>query len=206
MDTWQAVDEERGALADDLAGLDDAQWDAPSLCDQWRVRHVVAHLTGGADVRMGPFLVGMVRSGFNFNRTMAREALAAGAAPPDELLARFRATVGVHRTPLGAKPGITLLDLVCHAADVRRPLGLTRLVPQPTLVAAADTAKGIGLPLHAKRRIAGLRLSATDAEWATGDGPSVTGPLASLILVMAGRRAALDDLAGEGLETLGNRL
>ena len=47
MDTWQAVDEERSALADDLATLDDGQWDAQSLCSEWKVRHVVGHLIGG---------------------------------------------------------------------------------------------------------------------------------------------------------------
>jgi uncharacterized protein (TIGR03083 family) len=81
MDTWQAVDEERSALADDLATLDDSQWDAQSLCSEWAVRHVVGHLIGGADVKTGPFLAGMVKSGMNFDRFIAREGLALGAAP-----------------------------------------------------------------------------------------------------------------------------
>ena len=46
MDTWQTVDEERSALADDLASLDDSQWDIQSLCNEWKVRHVVGHLIG----------------------------------------------------------------------------------------------------------------------------------------------------------------
>lgn len=206
MNTWQAVDEERSALADDLATLDDDQWDVQSLCDQWKVRHVVGHLIGGADIKVGPFLAGMLKNGLSFDRTIAREGLAAGAAPPDQLLEQFRATVGTHRALPGAKPEITLLDLVCHSGDIRRPIGKARNVPETTLVTVADTAKGIGFPLGAKKRIAGLRLSATDADWSVGDGPSVEGPLASLVFVMAGRRAPLEDLSGEGMPALRARL
>ena len=42
---WEAVDGERRALADLVEALPDSAWDAPSLCDAWRVREVVAHLT-----------------------------------------------------------------------------------------------------------------------------------------------------------------
>ena len=206
MDTWQAIDEERTALADDLGTLDDGQWESQSLCSQWKVRHVVGHLVAGADVKMGPFLTGMLKSGMNFNRFMCREGLAVGAAPPDELLEQFRKTIGTRRTPPGAKPEIMLLDLVCHSGDIRRPTGLTRRVPEATLLTVADTVKGIGFPLHAKKRIAGLRMSATDCDWKAGDGPSVEGPLAALIFVMAGRQAPLEDLSGEGKQALQARL
>lgn len=54
MDTWQAMDEEPSALADDLATLNDAQWGAQSLCTEWRVRHVVGHLVGGVGREDGP--------------------------------------------------------------------------------------------------------------------------------------------------------
>jgi uncharacterized protein (TIGR03083 family) len=206
MDTWQAVDEERSALADDLATLDESQWDAQSLCSEWKVRHVVGHLVGGADVKTGPFLAGMLKSGMNFNRFIAREGLALGAASPDELLRHLRKTIGTRRTPPGTKPEITLTDLVCHSGDIRRPTGMRRSVPQATLLTVADTVKRIGFPLHAKKRIAGLRMSATDSDWSVGDGPSVKGPLASLIFVMAGRNAPLDDLSGEGKQALEARM
>jgi uncharacterized protein (TIGR03083 family) len=206
MDTWQAIDEERSALADDLATLDDSRWDAQSLCSEWKVRHVVGHLVGGADVKTGPFLGGMLKSGMNFNRYIAREGLAMGAAPPDELLGQFKKTLGMRRTPPGAKPEIMLTDLVCHGGDIRRPTGMTRSAPEPTLLRVADTVKGIGFPIHAKKRIAGLRMLATDSDWSAGDGPSVEGPLASLILVMAGRKAPLEDLSGEGRQALQARM
>jgi uncharacterized protein (TIGR03083 family) len=206
MDTWQAIDEERSALADDLAALDQNQWDAQSLCSEWKVRHVVGHLIGGSDVKTGPFLVGMLKSGMNFNRCMAREGLTLGAAAPNELVTQFRKTVGTRRTPPGANPEIMLTDLVCHSVDIRRPTGITRSVPEATLLTVANQVKGIGFPLQVKKRIAGLRLSATDSDWSAGDGPSVEGPLASLIIVMAGRTAPLADLSGEGTPTLQARM
>jgi uncharacterized protein (TIGR03083 family) len=206
VDTWQAVDQERSALADDLAIFDADKWDAQSLCSEWKVRHVVGHLIGGADVKVGPFLVGMVKSGMNFNRCMAREGLAIGMAPPDELLGRFKKMIGTHHTPPGAKPEIMLLDLVCHSGDIRRPTGIERSVPETTLLTAAATVTHIGFPIQAKKRIAGLRVSATDSDWTSGDGPIVKGPLESLILVMAGRKAPLDDLSGEGAQMLQARM
>jgi uncharacterized protein (TIGR03083 family) len=206
MDRWEAIDEERSALADDLATLDDGQWDAQSLCSEWKVRHVVGHLIGGADVKTGPFLAGMLRSGMSFGRYIARQGLALGAASPDELLGQFRSTIGLHRTPPGAKPEVILTDLVCHSGDIRRPTGMARKVPQATLVVVAEMVKNIGFPLHAKKRVAGLRMSASDAEWSTGDGPPVDGPLASLIFVMAGRTAPLEDLTGDGKQILQARM
>ena len=70
----------------------------------------------------------------------------------------------------------------------------------------ADTVKRIGFPLGAKKRIAGLRMTATDFDWSAGSGPSVEGPLASLIFVTAGRKAPLEDLSGEGKQTLQARM
>jgi uncharacterized protein (TIGR03083 family) len=206
MDTWLAIREERAALADDLATLDDPQWDTQSLCSRWRVRHVVGHLVAGSDLRTGALLAGLVMNGMNFNRYMARGGLAVGAAPSDELLGRFKHTIDLRRAPRGAPPEVMLLDVVCHSVDIRRPLGTNRSVPESTLRTAADLVKTVGFPLSAKKRIAGLRVSGTDIEWTTGDGPSVEGPLASLILAMAGRKALLEDLSGDGLQTLQARI
>lgn len=206
MDTWDKVDAERAALCDDLAGIDASQWDTQSLCEKWKVRHVVGHLVAGSEVKVGTAFVGLLKSGMNFNRFIANEALAAGAASPDVLLSGLRETVGVHKTPPMAKPAIVLTDTFCHTGDIRRPLGLTRKQPEETLVEVAATVKGIGFPLGASKRVAGLRLVANDVDWSTGDGPTVEGPAESLILAMAGRAGAVDDLTGEGVATLRSRL
>jgi hypothetical protein len=65
----------------------------------------------------------------------------------------------------------------------------------------------IGL-LPGKKRRAGLHLHATDIDWdagATGD-PEVTGTGEALLLAMAGRPVALDELDGPGVATLRSRL
>ena len=47
---WTATHAERARLADDLAGLTAAQWATPSLCGDWTVEEVVAHLTAAASI------------------------------------------------------------------------------------------------------------------------------------------------------------
>jgi hypothetical protein len=59
--------------------------------------------------------------------------------------------------------------------------------------------------LHAKKRLDGLRLEATDVDWSTGTGPEVRGPCMSLILAMVGRAGALADCDGPGVDTLRSR-
>ncbi|HEX9546882.1 MAG TPA: hypothetical protein VF942_06065 [Acidimicrobiales bacterium] len=65
--------------------------------------------------------------------------------------------------------------------------------------------KGSNLIIGAKKRIAGLKLTATDVDWSTGDGPDASGPILSLVMAMTGRKAALGDLSGPGVETLRSR-
>ena len=69
----------------------------------------------------------------------------------------------------------------------------------------ADFYQGSNLLIGSKRRIAGLTLRATDAEWSHGTGPEVSGPILSLVMAMTGRKVAADDLTGEGVATLRSR-
>ncbi len=62
-----------------------------------------------------------------------------------------------------------------------------------------------GSVLGNKDRIAGLRLVATDTDWSHGEGPEVRGPAEALLMATCGRRVALDDLQGPGLDTLRSR-
>ena len=50
VDLWNVVAAERGAMAEDLAGLNPAQWKTRSLCDDWSVRRVTAHMTATANL------------------------------------------------------------------------------------------------------------------------------------------------------------
>jgi len=155
MDTWAKYDAERGALCDDLAALGASQWDTQSLCDEWKVRDVVAHLVAECDRRTGAMLVGFVRSGLDPNRYIAREALLAGEASPESLLTQLRATIGKRKTPPLAKPMAMLIDTVCHSGDIRRPLGINRKPAEETLVEVAEEMKSANFPLGTKKRITG---------------------------------------------------
>jgi hypothetical protein len=65
----------------------------------------------------------------------------------------------------------------------------------------------LGAPtLPSKGNAKGLRLVATDVDWTAGDGPEVTGPGEAILMAAAGRTDALDDLSGDGLATLRNRV
>ncbi|MBI2169388.1 MAG: maleylpyruvate isomerase family mycothiol-dependent enzyme [Actinobacteria bacterium] len=204
MDAWKEIEAERRELADLLESLTPEQWEAQTLCTEWKVRHLVAHLTP-SNIRIGPFLPALIASGFNFNKTIAKFAIRDGQADTEKLLDGFVQGITSRKTPPGAKPEIVLCDVFLHHQDIRRPLGMPRDVPADRAVAVADKMKTQSIALGNKKRIAGLKLSATDTDWTHGDGPEVTGPIEALTLAMCGRTAAIDDLSGEGVETLRSR-
>ncbi len=75
-DIWTLVHAERAALISDLSGLDDAQWDAPSLCPGWTVHDVAAHLVDSARTTRIGFFLGLARARFDFDRQNARGVVA----------------------------------------------------------------------------------------------------------------------------------
>ena len=52
---WQMIHSERAALAADLGSLDEARWATPSLCGEWTVRDVLAHMTATAKISAPSF-------------------------------------------------------------------------------------------------------------------------------------------------------
>ncbi len=55
-------------------------------------------------------------------------------------------------------------------------------------------------------RLQGLRLLATDQDWSWGTGQMITGPSEALVMAVAGRLIALEDLSGTGIGVLRTRL
>lgn len=74
-DMWDVVHTERRALALDLHGLTDAQWETPSMCLGWTVRDVLAHMTATARVGQAQFIGKFIVAGFNF-KTMQSKGIA----------------------------------------------------------------------------------------------------------------------------------
>jgi uncharacterized protein (TIGR03083 family) len=198
---WDVIHAERKALAGDLGGLSAAQWDTPSLCGGWTVRDALAHMTATAKMTPPLFIGKMVTSGFSFEKIQAAGIAAERGGTPAETLARFAAEVDSSKHPPGPNDS-WLGEVLVHAEDIRRPLGIAHAYPIPAAVQVANFYQGSNLLIGAKSRIAGLRLRATDADWRHGDGPEVAGPIMALVMAMTGRGAALADLSGAGLETL----
>ena len=198
---WSLVHAERAALAADLAALTGQQWAALSLCTGFTVRHVLAHLTAGASLNPVRWLAGVIRCRFDFDKQVAMRLAEQLGATPAETLARFRCVV-----TSTIKPPLTtaamLGETIVHAEDIRLPLSIHRDYPINTLTLLANYYQGSDLPVLTKKRIAGLRLQATDGPFATGSGPLVSGSTLALIMAMAGRVTYCDELNGEGAATL----
>jgi uncharacterized protein (TIGR03083 family) len=204
---WGAVRDERHALLADLERLSPSQWEAQSLCTEWKVRDVVAHLVEGAEARTGAILLALLRSGFRINHMIRDEALRRSRGEtPDALLAAYRNTVGSHRVPPGTRPWMMLSDTIVHGQDIRRAVGLRRAFPAERLAIVLDGVAPTNPVIHTKRRVAGLRLRATDLDWTHGDGPEIHGPGEALLMAIMGRRLALSELGGEGLAMLSERV
>ena len=203
-DVWPTIHAERKALAADLEGITDEQWATPSMCSGWTVRDVLAHMTSAAKITPPKFVGALIGSGFSFEKAQTKGIAAERGAAPAETLARFKEQVASSKHPPG--PNDTWLgEIIVHSEDIRRPLGIAHEYPTDAAVQAANFYKGSNLIIGSKKRVAGIKLRATDADWSFGDGPEVSGPIVSLVLAMTGRKPALDGLSGDGVATLRSR-
>ena len=200
-DVWPAVNAERKALAADLDGLDDDAWATASMCGDWTVHDVVAHMVATAKMTGARFFPKFVASGLSFEKMQGKNLAAERGKSPADTLARFKECIELTTGPPG--PADTSLgEVIVHSEDIRRPLAMTHSYPPNEVIRVADFYKSSNLIIGGKKRISGLRLEATDVDWHHGDGPVVTGPMLSLVMAMTGRKAVLDDLTGEGVATL----
>src|ERR1700758_780874 len=194
---------ERADLAEFLATLTPADWEAPSLCSKWSVKDVVAHVISYEELGTLGLLKRFARGWIVRANQVGVDEFA--ALSPQQLLEFLRSHLQPRGLPAGFGGMIALVDGMIHHQDIRRSLGRPRIVPADRL------QRGLGLVagnprLGAGRRIRGLRLRANDIDWEHGRGPEVSGPGEALLMAMAGRPAAIADLAGPGLDTLAARL
>ncbi|MFI9504870.1 maleylpyruvate isomerase family mycothiol-dependent enzyme [Nocardia sp. NPDC052566] len=200
---WQAVAAERASLADLLAPLPESDWDRASLCAGWRIRDVVAHLILPTQPKIGTIVVALIRARGNLDRFIADTAIRhAGQRTPRQLLAELRASVGSRVTVVGTTPADRLMDLLVHGQDIAVPLGLTREMPIAATRSAIERVWTMGTPFHARKKFSGYRLVATDTDWTAGDGPTIEGPAAALLMLLTGRTAAHAQLTGDGVARL----
>ncbi len=200
---WEDIATERRALADVFDELDERQWDTPSLCGDWTVRELAAHLVMPFNVSLSRFGLTMLRYAGNFAK--ANIALTAGLAgrPVAELVADYRAHAESHFTPPGMPPVTPLAEVLIHGQDARIPLGIgdTR-APELWATALDFLVSPLGRRGVVTSRLPEFELIATDAPWRAGSGPQVSGPAYAIGLTLTRRAPGLESLSGAGRDTL----
>lgn len=205
--TWALVENERRTLADLLEDLSPDQWEVLSLCTEWRVRDVAAHLamTPARAPDMWTMTKALVRTRGNLWAAGRDVAIAYAQRPCARIVGELRRDAALRTKPVFVQSDNILLDLLVHGQDIAVPLGLHRPIPPAAGVIGLQRVWAMGWPFHARRRLEGLRLQAEDCDWSAGEGAVVTGTSGDLLLLATARPAALDRLHGPGMEQLRSR-
>ena len=207
--TFTAIDRQRGAIVRLLENLTEDEWRRPSLCEGWTVRDVAAHLTL-QQLTVVDFVRMVVRHRGGVNTIIRESSRDRARRPTQELIADLRGMIGSRRHNVGITPLEAMIDLLVHGQDIAVPL--QRDLPMPPDAAAAGASRMWSTRGTGKARVFadvpldGFRFSATDTEWSSGSGPEVRGPISAILLLLAGRRAGLSRLEGDGAEELRRRV
>ena len=196
--------------ADMFAALTPGQWRTPSLCAGWTVREVAAHLLEPLEAEVGTLklLVYLVRYRGSLDRMVDDTARRVAARPTDELVTGLRERASTRLTPPVIGPLGPMTDTCIHLRDAARPLGLDVCPPPARWRPALDflVSKPASRGFIPRDRLTGLRFIAADQDWRHGDGPEILGSSEAIAMAVSGRPAALDDLAGPGLDILRRRV
>lgn len=171
------------------------EWNAPSLCEGWRVRDVVAHIIGGQQDLMA-YLTSAGGNKANQKMIEKRRNISTG-----ELIHQLEAITDkpVWLVKLGTS--IFIYDNWVHQQDIRWPLGKDRKQDPERLRIVLGTLSKRGAKNLTQRN---QRMVATDMDWQLGEGSDeICGPAEALAMFLAGRRkAALERLSGPGVDKL----
>jgi uncharacterized protein (TIGR03083 family) len=173
-------------LADLLAAAPTQSWDAPSLCEGWQVRHVVAHMTMPARMTPEQYGAELAAAGGDFAVLSNSVAARDGALPLAELLDGLRSPV-LHawQPPHGGAVG-ALSHAAIHSLDVTVALDRPMVASTEAVVAVLDeitAANGAWFGID----LTEVRLEADDIEWAWGSGDVVRADCGSLLALLGGR-------------------
>ncbi|MBV9352205.1 MAG: maleylpyruvate isomerase family mycothiol-dependent enzyme [Mycobacterium sp.] len=203
---FSAVADERRHIASLIDGLDDRQLATPSLCAGWDIKTVAAHVLSTIADGLPAFLRLAVRRA-SLARAIDELARRRAQMTAPEIAAGLRRYADCPISPPLFGPLDPLADVLVHSGDIRIPLGLP-LNPAPVHAALAlDFLTGpwpFGfVPLGQLR---GIRLESTDIDRVWGKGANIRGPVAALMMTVAGRTALVGLLEGAGLPILRHRL
>jgi uncharacterized protein (TIGR03083 family) len=186
------------ALADLLDSLPPDRWDTPSLCEGWRIREVVAHLTMPGRYDEPTFMAELRACDFDFGRLSNRIASRDAQLPTDELVGALRAEALHSWTPPGGGSHGALSHVVIHGLDITEPLGEPRRSPDATIRIVLDDLTRGGGHEHFGTDVGGNTLEATDIDWAFGTGPPLRATAEHLVLQLTGRRVPTARPPGDG--------
>ncbi|HEX4161972.1 MAG TPA: maleylpyruvate isomerase family mycothiol-dependent enzyme [Acidimicrobiales bacterium] len=192
------IAEEFLTLADLLEAAGPQVWDEPSLCEGWRTREVVAHVT--MPVRYGgpAFMAELEAAGGDFTRLSNTVAARDGALPTEHLLADLRSDI-LHRwQPPGGGADGALTHCVVHCLDIIEAVPLAHRVPEGRITRVLSLVADSSAPNLFGTDLSGVAMRADDIEWSCGVGAAVEGPAQSLALVACGRLLPEGRLRGEG--------
>jgi uncharacterized protein (TIGR03083 family) len=211
-DLPQLIRTERLALIEFLETLGPAEWATPSLCGEWTVQEVAAHIAWapvmGPLALMGP----LAKSGFRINKASAEVAKQYARRGPAEILTQLRANAESGAKPAAVPLIAGLVDAVIHAIDMRHPLNSHRQVPDAAFEQVANFSVGAKWPMtvsvggSARKRLTGVRLIADGYNWSYGQGPEVHAQGEAVLRILNGRKTSRDELTGAGADQLAARL
>lgn len=182
-----AVAAEYLALAELLDSLPESAWDTQSLCEAWRVREVVAHVT--MPVRYSPERFGaeFQAAGGDFTKLSNTVASRDAALSVDVLIGNLRDEMLHAWTPPGGGSTGALNHAVIHGLDITVPLGVDRRSSDETIRMVLDDLTDGGTHAHFGFDLTGIKLQATDVEWSYGSGRPIIGTAGDLAAFVCGR-------------------
>lgn len=204
-DRWSVAGKFRTEFADMVSALGDEQWNGPTLCVDWTPHDVLAHLTWFAETKS--FLATMEATGFNIVEAIRDGVTEMTRRSPDDLIDVLRECATTTLPIPGAPEQGTVCDIAIHTQDVRRALGLAGQLDPTMLRGPLEfmVTHDYAAIVFDRTKVQGLRLVATDIEWTHGEGPEVIGAAEPIMMALAGR-PTVDELHGDGVETLATRL
>jgi uncharacterized protein (TIGR03083 family) len=197
--------DEREGFASFLDGLTQEQWNSPTLCELWTVREVAIHTVSYDELSTAGLVGRLLKGRLNTERINAIGVADYADRSPEQITALIRAHAQPHGLTGGFGSKIALTDGMIHQQDIRRSIGLPRTIDPERLCTALGFAR-FAPTIRGAWRARGVRLVATDMDWAYGKGPEVRGSGEALLMAMAGRSAALDDLDGPGKAKLARHI
>ena len=174
-------------LADLLGSVPPETWDAPSLCEHWQVRHVIAHVTMPVRFTAEQFGAEMVAAGGDF--TVLSDAIARRDAslPIADHLEALRSQLLHDWQPPGGGADGALSHGVIHSLDVTIALGRSAVAPTEAVAAVLDQLIGANGAIFGID-LTGICLRDVDTDWSSGSGGEVvSADKAQLVALVSGR-------------------